>query len=162
MQPAPGEAAKIQQALLSYSEDAEEQVRRALAHKPSADHYDFKLYQQILRSVPGYGCRVWREDAFVKYTESLMSYYEFKTQSRHTDISQMAGDLSDYERTMVQIDTDLQTRHYNLMDVWSLIKLLAKQFLASQRPNITAVLQYQLNVGRKVSEHKSELEVTIA
>jgi hypothetical protein len=49
------------------------------------------MYQEILRSMPGFGSKILDKDAFIKYTTSLMSYYENKTMSRHTEISQMAS-----------------------------------------------------------------------
>jgi hypothetical protein len=81
----------VQRDLLSYSDDAEEKIRRALAGLSPNDIYDLKLYQEILRSMPGFGSKILDKDAFLKYTTSLMSYYENKPMSRHTEISQMAS-----------------------------------------------------------------------
>jgi hypothetical protein len=115
------DVAKVQSALLSYSDDAEEQVRRAQARLAPYESYDLKLVQEILRSVLGFGAKIWDEDAFRNYTESLMSYYEFKTQSRHTDISRMASELSDFERAKAHASFDHSFAHENLSEVWKLI-----------------------------------------
>lgn len=95
---------KVESALLSCSDNAEDQVRRALAGNAPHESYDFKLYLEILRSMSVSGVKVWRDDFFRKYSDALMNYFEFKTQSRHTDVGLMAGELFDFERVMAHAD----------------------------------------------------------
>lgn len=69
----------------------------------------------------GLGAKIWKEDAFRNYTESLMNYYEFKTQSRHTEISKMASELSEFEQAKAHASFDHAIAHENLSEVWKLI-----------------------------------------
>jgi hypothetical protein len=58
------EVAKVQRDLLSYSDDAEEKIKRAMAGQAPLQVYDLKLYQEILRSMPGHGSKNLDQAAF--------------------------------------------------------------------------------------------------
>jgi hypothetical protein len=49
---------QLQSVLLSYSDDAEQQIARALAAKEPADKYDFKLQQEILQGTLGFKAKL--------------------------------------------------------------------------------------------------------
>jgi hypothetical protein len=49
----------VQLALLTYSDNAEIQIQRALAGKNAADSYDFSLLNEILSLQNGAKAKVW-------------------------------------------------------------------------------------------------------
>ena len=97
---------QVQSALLSYSDDAEEQIKRAFAGREPADRYDFKLLNEVMSGVPGIKCKSWTDaqhQAFEKYARCLMDYFEMKNMSRHTDVGKMAQNLAEFERVMCRV-----------------------------------------------------------